>query len=291
MLQQDTSASYGDAAALVAGGWAPADGLYSTAAVSPQQEQAVLTAYLPMVKRVVAVGGDTVSCCQQGRLRVNGKVIEEPYLPAGAPAEDSDFQTVTVPEGRLFLLGDERHNSVDSTAHIADAAAGTVARGAVDARVDAVVWPMDGMLERPTGFETLGALSSPGPLRTVVALVIAGVVLIRQRPGKGNAIFITIEDETGVANLVVWPDIYEKHRRVILGSSMIAVQGCVQREGDVVHLVAAKLFDLSDRLGRIGEKDDAFPLPHGRGDEFHHGSSGSDAREGRGLRIKPRDFR
>ncbi|MET9821400.1 MULTISPECIES: signal peptidase I [unclassified Streptomyces] len=132
----------------------------------------------PMVKRVVAVGGDTVSCCQQGRLKVNGKVIEEPYLPAGAPAEDSDFQTVTVPEGRLFLLGDERHNSVDSTAHIADAAAGTVARGAVDARVDAVVWPMDGMLERPTGFETLGALSSPGPLRTVVALVIAGVVLI-----------------------------------------------------------------------------------------------------------------
>lgn len=53
MLQQDTSASYGDTAALVAGGWAPTDGLYSTAAVSPQQEQAVLTAYLPMVKRVV----------------------------------------------------------------------------------------------------------------------------------------------------------------------------------------------------------------------------------------------
>src|SRR5690606_21269312 len=121
---------------------------------------------------------------------------------------------------------------------------------------------------------------------------IAGLVLVRQKPGSAKGVmFITIEDETGVANLVVWPDIYEKHRRVILGSSMIAAQGCVQREGDVVHLVAAKLFDLSDRLGRIGEKDDAFPLPHGRGDEFHHGSSGSDAREGRGLRIKPRDFR
>ena len=121
---------------------------------------------------------------------------------------------------------------------------------------------------------------------------IAGLVLVRQKPGSAKGVmFITIEDETGVANLVVWPDIYEKHRRVILGSSMIAVQGCVQREGDVVHLVVAKLFDLSDRLGRIGEKDDAFPLPHGRGDDFHHGSSGSDAREGRGLRIKPRDFR
>ncbi|MGW8064445.1 signal peptidase I [Streptomyces ziwulingensis] len=132
----------------------------------------------PMVKRVVAVGGDTVSCCQEGRLKVDGKVIDEPYLPTGTPAEISDFPTVTVPQGRLFLLGDERDSSVDSTAHLTDAAGGTVARGAVDARVDAVVWPMDGMLERPTGFEALGALSSPGPLRTVVALVIGGAVLI-----------------------------------------------------------------------------------------------------------------
>ena len=132
----------------------------------------------PMVKRVVAVGGDTVSCCQEGKLKVNGKVIDEPYLPAGTPAEIMDFQTVNVPEGRLFLLGDERDNSVDSTAHLTDAARGTVSSGAVDARVDAVVWPMNGMLERPSGFETLGALSSPGPLTPVVALVIAGAVLI-----------------------------------------------------------------------------------------------------------------
>ncbi|RSN44388.1 signal peptidase I [Streptomyces sp. WAC 04229] len=132
----------------------------------------------PMVKRVVAVGGDTVSCCQEGKLKVNGKVIDEPYLPAGTPAEIMDFQTVNVPEGRLFLLGDERDNSVDSTAHLTDAARGTVSSGAVDARVDAVVWPMTGMLERPTGFETLGGLSSPGPLTPVVVLVIAGAVLI-----------------------------------------------------------------------------------------------------------------
>ncbi|MDQ0406586.1 signal peptidase I [Streptomyces sp. NBC_01723] len=132
----------------------------------------------PMVKRVVAVGGDTVSCCQEGKLKVNGKVIDEPYLPAGTPAEIMDFQTVNVPEGRLFLLGDERDNSVDSTAHLTDAARGTVSSGAVDARVDAVVWPMNGMLERPTGFQTLGGLSSPGPLTPVVVLVIAGAVLV-----------------------------------------------------------------------------------------------------------------
>lgn len=85
---------------------------------------------------------------------------------------------MTVPEGRLFLLGDERQGSLDSTAHLTDAASGTVARSAVSARVDAVAWPMDGMLQSPSGFETLGALSSPGPLRTIVALVIVGGVLV-----------------------------------------------------------------------------------------------------------------
>ncbi|MFD7701060.1 signal peptidase I [Streptomyces caelestis] len=133
---------------------------------------------LPMVKRVVAVGGDTVSCCQDGKLKVNGEEIDEPYLAEGAAAESGAIPEVTVPKGRLFLLGDERSGSLDSTAHLTDAAGGTVSRGAVQARVDAVVWPMDGMLEAPVGFERLGALSSPGPLRTVVVLVIAGAVLI-----------------------------------------------------------------------------------------------------------------
>ncbi|MEG3629025.1 signal peptidase I [Streptomyces poriticola] len=132
----------------------------------------------PVIKRVVAVGGDTVSCCQDGGLKVNGKKIEEPYLGADGSAESSSFPEVTVPEGRLFLLGDERHGSVDSSAHLTDAAGGTVARGAVQARVDAVVWPMDGMLDRPTGFEPLGGLSVPGPLRTVTALIAAGAALI-----------------------------------------------------------------------------------------------------------------
>lgn len=133
----------------------------------------------PMVKRVVAVGGDTVSCCQDGKLKVNGEEIDEPYLSGeGAAAGFGAIPEVSVPKGRLFLLGDERSGSLDSTAHLTDAAGGTVSRGAVQARVDAVVWPMNGMLQAPTGFEQLGDLSSPGPLRTVVALVTAGVVLI-----------------------------------------------------------------------------------------------------------------
>lgn len=132
----------------------------------------------PVVKRVVAVGGDTVSCCTDGKLTVNGKQIEEPYLPAGSLAENKNIPTVKVPDGRLFLLGDEREGSLDSTAHLTDAAQGTVARSAVKARVDAVVWPMNGMLKRPTGFETLGSLSQPGPLGTIGWLIVAGAVLV-----------------------------------------------------------------------------------------------------------------
>jgi signal peptidase I len=131
-----------------------------------------------VVKRVVAIGGDTVACCTDGKLTVNGKQIEEPYLPKGSLAEVTNFPTVTVPKGRLFLLGDERQGSLDSTAHLTDAASGTVSRDAVEARVDAVAWPMNGMLKRPTGFEALGSLSSPGPLRTMVVMIIAGAVLV-----------------------------------------------------------------------------------------------------------------
>lgn len=133
---------------------------------------------MPLVKRVVAVGGDTVSCCTDGKLVVNGKQIQEPYLRKGQLAELTDIPSITVPEGRLFLLGDERTGSLDSTAHLTEAFSGTVPRSGVEARVDAVVWPMKGMLARPTGFETLGALSTPGPLRLVTVAIVVGGVLV-----------------------------------------------------------------------------------------------------------------
>jgi error-prone DNA polymerase len=77
---------------------------------------------------------------------------------------------------------------------------------------------------------------------------------------------------------VIWPSLYERQRRIILAAGMIAVKGRVQREGEVVHLVANHLTDLSADLAGVGERDDSFPLPHGRGDEFHHGSPGIDPR-------------
>jgi error-prone DNA polymerase len=102
-------------------------------------------------------------------------------------------------------------------------------------------------------------------------LTTAGLVLVRQKPGSAKGVmFITIEDETGVANLVIWPSLYERQRRIILAAGMIAVQGRIQREGEVVHLVANQLTDLSAELAGVGDRDDGFPLPHGRGDEFHH---------------------
>ena len=134
---------------------------------------------------------------------------------------------------------------------------------------------------------------------------VAGLVLVRQRPGSAKGVmFITLEDETAVANLVVWTKIFEKYRRTVLGSGMIGVKGRVQREGEVVHIVAHELIDMSAELSSIGSRDAAFPLPHGRGDEFHHGSPAADPRglpkarnllDGYGhiddIRVKTRDFR
>jgi error-prone DNA polymerase len=107
----------------------------------------------------------------------------------------------------------------------------------------------------------------------------AGLVLVRQMPGSAKGVmFITIEDETGIANLVIWPKLYERQRRVILSARMMAIHGRIQREGEVVHLVAHRLTDLSSGLASVGDRDVTFPLPHGRGDEFHHGSPGLDQR-------------
>jgi error-prone DNA polymerase len=122
-------------------------------------------------------------------------------------------------------------------------------------------------------------------------LTTAGLVLVRQMPSSAKGVmFITIEDETGIANLIVWPSVFEQQRRVILGASMLAVQGRIQREGDVVHLIAQRLHDLSRILASVGERDAAFPLPHGRGDEFHHGSPGRDPRDRPPRGVKARDI-
>ena len=73
-------------------------------------------------------------------------------------------------------------------------------------------------------------------------VVVPGIVLVRQKPGSAKGVmFITIEDETGVANLILWADRFEKQRRLVLSAGMIACHGRVQREGEVIHVVTDHL--------------------------------------------------
>jgi len=95
-------------------------------------------------------------------------------------------------------------------------------------------------------------------------LEVAGIVLIRQRPGKGNVTFLTLEDETGIANIIVWQRLFELHRRAVMSASMLKVRGVVQHEGDVIHVVAERLEDLTPMLHGIG--DMPFPNRHGPAD-------------------------
>ncbi|WP_395613548.1 error-prone DNA polymerase [Allosphingosinicella sp.] len=126
---------------------------------------------------------------------------------------------------------------------------------------------------------------------------VAGIVLVRQRPGKGNVTFITLEDESGIANAIAWQRIFEAHRPIILASAMIAVTGKLQKEGKVIHVVSEKIEDLTPLLTTVGDRD--FPHRTGPGDGARNG--GRDPRDpperaailaGRdgGMRIRSRDF-
>ncbi len=81
---------------------------------------------------------------------------------------------------------------------------------------------------------------------------IAGLVITRQRPGSaGGVIFVTLEDETGYVNLIVWPQIADQQRRALLGSRLLAVRGRIQRQGDVLHVVVSRIEDRSAALGAL----------------------------------------
>ncbi|HEX2812004.1 MAG TPA: error-prone DNA polymerase [Sphingopyxis sp.] len=86
----------------------------------------------------------------------------------------------------------------------------------------------------------------------------AGVVLIRQRPGKGNAVFITLEDESGIVNILLWARFFERQRRAVMASRLMLAEGEVQRSKEgVIHLMATRITDCTDRLDGLG--DEAMP--------------------------------
>ena len=87
---------------------------------------------------------------------------------------------------------------------------------------------------------------------------VAGIVVTRQRPGTASGvIFVTLEDETGIANVIVWPKTYERFRRAVISGRLLRVTGQLQREGSVAHLIAGKIEDLSHLLDRLGNPDAA----------------------------------
>ncbi len=100
---------------------------------------------------------------------------------------------------------------------------------------------------------------------------VAGIILVRQRPGSTNVTFITIEDETGIANAILWQRRFEAQRRIVMSSAMIGVKGTVQREGGVIHVIADRIEDYTPLLHSIGEMH--FPHRPGPGDGVTHPGS------------------
>jgi error-prone DNA polymerase len=107
---------------------------------------------------------------------------------------------------------------------------------------------------------------------------LAGLVLLRQRPGTAKGtIFVTLEDETGIANLIVWPQIFEEYRPVVLGARLLAVEGEVQRQGIVIHVIARSLADRSHLLAKLANGSFDASSALARADEVRRPVSGAKA--------------
>ncbi len=138
--------------------------------------------------------------------------------------------------------------------------------------------------------EGLSSCLQTGAAKNGALVRTAGVVLIRQRPGKGNAIFITLEDEGGIVNVLLWARQFERYRRAVMASRLMEVAGEVQRSREgVVHLMASRIVDRTGLLDTLGDG----PAPHPdlcRADEIAHPQPPRGARHGhpRDVRILPR---
>jgi error-prone DNA polymerase len=117
-------------------------------------------------------------------------------------------------------------------------------------------------------------------------VTVSGLVLVRQMPGSAKGVmFITLEDETDIANLIVWPAQFEKQRRTILGAQMLACRGKVQSASGTIHVIAEHLIDQSDLLGGVGGLNEIFTVPVSHVDIARH-PHGRDHRE---KMVPPRE--
>jgi signal peptidase I len=141
------------------------------------------------VKRVIAVGGQTVQCCDpEGRVTVDGEPLDEPYIHENSPIESRAFGPVTVPEGRLWVMGDHRSASADSKVHMGDQYSGTVGVDDVIGKAALIVWPISrfGMLDAPDIQGTEAAATSVVPYAVGLAGAVPFVAWRRSRARTGN---------------------------------------------------------------------------------------------------------
>ena len=141
---------------------------------------------------------------------------------------------------------------------------------------------------RKQGFMDTAQLKTTRPWQKVK---MAGLVLIRQKPGTAKGVcFITIEDEVGVANIVVWPKMMETYRKVVMQSRLLMIEGYVQRDVEIIHVVAQHLEDRSDALLRLAPEGMEAPLA--RADEVKKPIPPQSRTHPRNVRIIPksRDF-
>ncbi|MFM0382752.1 error-prone DNA polymerase [Paraburkholderia dipogonis] len=191
-------------------------------------------------------------------------------LARRAQLDRKDLQALAAADALRSLAGDRRAALWHAVAAVPDR---DLLRGATDDDATPVLAPMTEGQQIASDYRTLGLTLGRHPLELLRPRLLAqrllpastlagfrngqlaracGIVTVRQRPGTAKGVmFVTLEDETGQVNLIIWPSLLEKQRREALGSSLLAVYGVWQREGEVRHLVAHRLVDVSPLLGSL----------------------------------------
>jgi error-prone DNA polymerase len=118
----------------------------------------------------------------------------------------------------------------------------------------------------------------------------AGIVLVRQMPGAKGVVFVTLSDETGITNVVIWPSVFAQFRKEVMGARLLCIEGKIQKADNVVHLVAENIIDRTSELNRLAEND--FRPNAVKLDDLAFQPQDSRARHPRNVRVLPksRDF-
>lgn len=207
-----------------------------------------------------------------------------------------DVQRTPTGELPLFAAANARELGVEPEIHLPQMQLGEhVAADYQTIRLSLKAHPMQFLRE---GFTAEGVLScaATAASKNGVQVKTAGIVLVRQRPGKGNAIFVTLEDETGITNVVIWARLFERYRRAVMAARLMLVEGELQRSPEgVIHLMATRIYDRSTALATLSQTLDPSPTL-ARADEVQRPQyprhQGRASRHPRDVRIIPksRDF-